>query len=97
MAGILGFARACNNINDVKVTLLLLQTTSTQKHHMANHLPSKPSQDLSAPDGNARQGTRVLQSDALMYFMKVAYAGSISEAADRLGVAPSAVSRQIAR
>lgn len=40
---------------------------------------------------------RVLQDEALRYFTEVAHAGSVTEAAARLGVAPSAVSRQIGR
>lgn len=40
---------------------------------------------------------RVLQEMALHYFMEVVRAGSVTEAAARLDVAPSAVSRQIAR
>lgn len=40
---------------------------------------------------------RVLQEVALRYFMEVVHAGSVTEAAARLDVAPSAVSRQIAR
>lgn len=40
---------------------------------------------------------RVLQEVALHHFMEVVHAGSVTEAAARLDVAPSAVSRQIAR
>ena len=40
---------------------------------------------------------RVLQEVALRYFMEVVRAGSVTEAASRLDVAPSAVSRQIGR
>jgi DNA-binding transcriptional LysR family regulator len=40
---------------------------------------------------------RVLQEMSLRYFMEVVHAGSVTEAAARLDVAPSAVSRQIAR
>jgi DNA-binding transcriptional LysR family regulator len=40
---------------------------------------------------------RVLQEVALRYFMEVVHAGSVTEAAARLDVAPSAVSRQVAR
>jgi DNA-binding transcriptional LysR family regulator len=39
----------------------------------------------------------VLQEVSLKYFMAVVHSGSITEAAERLGVVPSAVSRQIAR
>lgn len=38
-----------------------------------------------------------LQSPALRYFLEVVRSGSVTEAAERLEVAPSAVSRQIAR
>jgi DNA-binding transcriptional LysR family regulator len=40
---------------------------------------------------------RVLQELSLRYFIEVVHAGSVTEAAARLDVAPSAVSRQIAR
>lgn len=40
---------------------------------------------------------RVLQESALRHFLEVVHCGSVTEAAHRLGVAPSAVSRQIAR
>ncbi|WP_423459049.1 LysR family transcriptional regulator [Ottowia sp. VDI28] len=40
---------------------------------------------------------RVLQESALRHFLEVVRSGSVTEAANRLGVAPSAVSRQIAR
>lgn len=40
---------------------------------------------------------RILQSTALRYFLEVARVGSITDAAERLNVAPSTVSRQIAR
>lgn len=40
---------------------------------------------------------RVLQELSLRYFVEVVHAGSVTEAAARLDVAPSAVSRQIAR
>ncbi|HSX93415.1 MAG TPA: LysR family transcriptional regulator [Hydrogenophaga sp.] len=39
----------------------------------------------------------VLQEVSLKYFMAVVHSGSVTEAAERLGVVPSAVSRQIAR
>jgi len=41
--------------------------------------------------------THVLQESALHYFMEVVRHGSVTEAANHLGVAPSAVSRHIAR
>lgn len=40
---------------------------------------------------------RVLQEMSLRYFLEVVHAGSVTEAAARLEVAPSAISRQIAR
>ena len=40
---------------------------------------------------------RVLQEISLRYFLEVVRTGSVSEAAARLDVAPSAVSRQVAR
>ena len=40
---------------------------------------------------------RVLQETALRYFLEVVRCGSISEASGKLNVAPSAISRQIAR
>lgn len=40
---------------------------------------------------------RVMQEVAIRYFLEVTRAGSVTEAAARLGVAPSAVSRQIGR
>lgn len=40
---------------------------------------------------------RVLQETALRYFLEVVRCGSISEASLKLNVAPSAISRQIAR
>lgn len=53
----------------------------------------------SAPSAPPRRSLnqRVLQEVALRYFMEVVHAGSVTEAAVRLEVAPSAVSRQIAR
>ncbi|MGC4008393.1 MAG: LysR family transcriptional regulator [Pseudomonas sp.] len=41
--------------------------------------------------------SRVLQETAVRYFLEVAKTGSIKEAAEKLSVAPSAVSRQVAR
>lgn len=41
--------------------------------------------------------SRVLQETALRYFLEVVRCGSISEASGKLNVAPSAISRQIAR
>jgi DNA-binding transcriptional LysR family regulator len=51
------------------------------------------------PQGPAAKtvNQRVLQEMSLRYFMEVVHAGSVTEAAARLDVAPSAVSRQIAR
>lgn len=51
-----------------------------------------------APRTAARAvNARVLQELSLRYFIEVVHAGSVTEAAARLDVAPSAVSRQIAR
>jgi len=55
------------------------------------------------PDSTARSASRrpadpgVLQEVALQHFMAVVKTGSVTEAAAKLSVAPSAVSRQIAR
>ena len=57
--------------------------------------PSRPRAALQPAPRTVNQ--RVLQELSLRYFMEVAHAGSITEAAARLEVAPSAVSRQIAR
>ena len=53
----------------------------------------------STPRAAARRplNQRVLQEVALRYFLEVVHAGSVTEAAARLDVAPSAVSRQVAR
>ncbi len=40
---------------------------------------------------------QILQEMAVRYFLEVARCGSVSVAAERLDVAPSAVSRQVAR
>lgn len=53
----------------------------------------RPPRASTAPAPNPR----VLQELALRYFMEVVHAGSVTGAAARLAVAPSAVSRQIAR
>lgn len=55
---------------------------------------SRPS---SRPAARRPFNHRVLQEVSLRYFLEVARAGSVTEAAARLEVAPSAVSRQIAR
>ncbi|QHI99712.1 LysR family transcriptional regulator [Xylophilus rhododendri] len=53
---------------------------------------------LPALPGTSRPAApRVLQEQALRYFMEVVRSGSVTAAAERLNVAPSAVSRQIAR
>ncbi|MDI9854305.1 LysR family transcriptional regulator [Comamonas sp. 17RB] len=53
--------------------------------------------DTGAGIGPATANSRVLQEAAVRYFLEVVRTGSIKEAATRLNVAPSAVSRQIAR
>lgn len=47
--------------------------------------------------GTGTMSIRVLNDTAIRYFLQVVHAGSISEAASRLHVVPSAVSRQISR
>lgn len=61
-------------------------------------MPSR-SQPPSAVRATPRRSLdqRVLQEVSLRYFLEVARAGSVTEAAARLEVAPSAVSRQIGR
>lgn len=57
-----------------------------------------PARIRPAPQGATQAvNQRVLQETSLRYFMEVVHAGSVTEAAARLEVAPSAVSRQIAR
>ena len=46
---------------------------------------------------NTEAARRVLQEQALRYFLEVVRTGSLTNAAEKLAVAPSAVSRQIAR
>ncbi|MFW5328775.1 LysR family transcriptional regulator [Hydrogenophaga sp. ZJX-1] len=62
---------------------------------MSTASPSTTSPPALAPRRVLNQ--RVLQEVALRYFMEVVHAGSVTEAAARLDVAPSAVSRQVAR
>lgn len=87
----------CSNVNTMNVALRLTQSMAK--------LPT-PMSTRSRPDSTrrithsavARQiNQRVLQEMALRHFMEVVHAGSVTEAAARLDVAPSAVSRQIAR
>lgn len=83
---------ACRNINDWKVSLRKTQSThnidATMKHQPVALPPTTSPRPINQ---------RVLQEVSLHYFMSVVHAGSVTEAALRLGVAPSAVSRQIAR
>lgn len=62
---------------------------------MTNSPRARSSARRAAPRRALNQ--RVLQEVALRYFLEVARAGSLTEAAARLEVAPSAVSRQIGR
>ena len=59
--------------------------------------PAKPTSPPARDTLRRVYNQRVLQEVALRYFLEVAHAGSVTEAAARLDVAPSAVSRQIAR
>ena len=59
--------------------------------------PSKPRARAATRPPARPMNDRVLQEMALRYFIEVVHAGSVTEAAARLQVAPSAVSRQIAR
>ncbi|GHC75939.1 LysR family transcriptional regulator [Pseudorhodoferax aquiterrae] len=56
-----------------------------------------PSTPVRRPRARRGLNQRVLQEVALRHFLEVARAGSVTEAAARLEVAPSAVSRQIGR
>lgn len=58
---------------------------------------SVPQDDADPPQAKDLIDPRVLQEVSLQYFLEVVRSGSVTEAAARLGVAPSAVSRQIAR
>ncbi len=63
-------------------------------------MSTRPSPTLSTTNRKATRkpvNQRVLQEVALRYFVEVVRAGSVTEAASRLDVAPSAVSRQIGR
>lgn len=66
---------------------------------MATQLPPRPPAPGSARAASRGQAFnhRVLQEVSLQHFLEVVNAGSITQAAVRLDVAPSAVSRQIAR
>lgn len=58
---------------------------------------SKPRAAGASKPARRSLNQRALQEVSLRYFMEVVHAGSVTEAAARLEVAPSAVSRQIAR
>ena len=60
-------------------------------------MPSSPSAPVSDPTARRSVNLRVLQESAWRYFLEVVHAGSVTEAAARLDVAPSVVSRQIGR
>lgn len=53
--------------------------------------------DVSHRSGAGLSAVNVISLDAGRYFLEVARSGSIRQAADRLGIAPSAISRQIAK
>lgn len=53
--------------------------------------------DLSYPENHSPMSARILSETAVRYFLQVVNSGSISEAAARLHVVPSAISRQISR
>jgi DNA-binding transcriptional LysR family regulator len=82
---------ACSKNNGIKVSLPKSQRL---KADMASP-PRTPARLRGA--GRRPINQRVLQEVSLHYFMEVVHAGSVTEAAARLEVAPSAVSRQIAR
>jgi DNA-binding transcriptional LysR family regulator len=89
-------AHACSKITARKASLPQTQRALAMKSLRAGPSTAVPRAALA---GGARRpiNQRVLQELALRYFMEVANAGSITEAAARLEVAPSAVSRQIGR
>lgn len=53
--------------------------------------------DLSYSENHSPMSARILSETAIRYFLQVVNSGSISEAAARLHVVPSAISRQISR
>ncbi len=72
---------------------------TTRRSTTRSATPRGPNPRSSRPRSPAPKmvNQRVLQETSLRYFMEVVHAGSVTEAAARLDVAPSAVSRQIAR
>ena len=64
---------------------------------MSTRTPDRTNAQTSKSGNRKPINQRVLQEVALRYFMEVVRAGSVTEAASRLDVAPSAVSRQIGR
>jgi DNA-binding transcriptional LysR family regulator len=64
---------------------------------MRSQAPARTNAQANELYGRALINPRVLQEGALRYFIEVVRAGSVTEAACRLEVAPSAVSRQIGR
>lgn len=64
---------------------------------MSTRPPARTAARTNRTGGRKPINQRVLQEVALRHFMEVVRAGSVTEAASRLDVAPSAVSRQIGR
>ncbi|MCZ2497725.1 LysR family transcriptional regulator [Xylophilus sp. Kf1] len=60
-------------------------------------LPATPGKAARYPTVAKQHAARVLQEQAVRFFLEVVRTGSVTSAAERLNVAPSAVSRQIAR
>lgn len=67
--------------------------TPVAGNRLVNALDSRPA----SPEKPAFMSARTLSETAVRYFLQVVNSGSISEAASRLHVVPSAVSRQISR
>jgi len=88
---------SCSKINESNIELRNSQTSDSLPFVMKPRVrsPAVPRSPLSTVRRSINQ--RVLQEVALQHFMEVVHAGSVTEAAARLDVAPSAVSRQIAR
>lgn len=96
----LGIPDHCSKFRIRKPTLRFRQSSDSLGRPMNRRSASRPSSRARAPRAAATQrhlNAGVLQEVALRYFLEVSRAGSVTEAAARLDVAPSAVSRQIAR